>query len=322
MLYWLTYHRPSYPSSSFLSSALSFLWRWLQHRMASCLSESRLRQIDRKDSQRLRRRCEAASPDLNVLEEGWSACEVLFRQELCSFTSINMHRRTTNCEYGQKHTQGPSSLQTPQVLPCEAIQLQTTKYSAMPMPCLRSTDSDKNSNEHSENSGLWNRSSQICFLGLWYVVSFSLCHGVYELNAIKKLHLLPLVYSPAVPFWHRWPWAVQFQVVLSECCIGSSAALHWLEHVGTILWHIKTYQNDSKQFKALHYRKVKPFSAAFGQASCTMWNLRNWWTVVKLWMQSQSGYTAYLAIQIAWFLWQGTLLLVSGVKNRVKPSET
>jgi hypothetical protein len=247
MLYWLTYHRPSYPSSSFLSSALSFLWRWLQHRMASCLSESRLRQIDRKDSQKLRRRCEAASPDLNVLEEGWSACEVLFRQELYSFTSINMHRRTTNCEYGQKHTQGPSSLQTPQVLPCEAIQLQTTKYSAMPTFHRFRQEFKRAFWE------FWPLESVQSNLLPWPLIcGVSLCHGVYELNAIKKLHLLPLVYSPAVPFWHRWPWAVQFQVVLSECCIGSSAALHWLEHVGTILWHIKTYQNDSKQFNALH----------------------------------------------------------------------
>ena len=248
MLYWLTYHRPSYPSSSFLSSALSFLWRWLQHRMASCLSESRLRQIDRKDSQRLRRRCEAASPDLNVLEEGWSACEVLFRQELCSFTSINMHRRTTNCEYGQKKYRG-------------AVLLANTTGVTLRSNSIADYEIFSHAYVPQIQTRIQTSILRILASGIGPVKSASLASDmrwvfgsamVYELNAIKKLHLLPLVYSPAVPFWHRWPWAVQFQVVLSECCIGSSAALHWLEHVGTILWHIKTYQNDSKQFNALH----------------------------------------------------------------------
>ena len=247
MLYWLTYHRPSYPSSSFLSSALSFLWRWLQHRMASCLSESRLRQIDRKDLQRLRRRCEAASPDLNVLEEGWSACEVLFRQKLCSFTSINMHRRTTNCEYGQKHTQGPSSLQTPQVLPCEAIQLQTTKYSAMPTFHRFRQEFKRAFWEfwplESVQSNLlpW---PLIC--GEFFALPWCLRTKCDQETALAASCLLarcafltPLTLGSPIPSRSVW---MLYWLFCSD----------WLEQSYDTSRIIKTYQNDSKQFNALH----------------------------------------------------------------------
>ena len=134
-------------------------------------------------------------------------------------------------------------------------------------PCLHSTDSDKNSNEYSENSGLWNRSSQICFFGLWYVVSCSLCHGVYEFtNGMRSRNCTScLLFTRPLCLFDTVDLGQYRQSTSKAFCLNVVLALlqrsmHWNNLNYDTSRHIKTIRNNSM----CSTRTLKLFSAAFG----------------------------------------------------------